>query len=158
MALADFTFISFDGSWVLQREFRIPCLQRLEDEHLFVAALDANQDLPDLHRDLFRRLLDGWAPVVTSLDTRELEAVGVVADWLEPVVGAGLGVHRAAISAAAERRLLIDPLRALVGTHFRGRTAGWPGCTATSSGPRQSTSWSSRGPGAPASRPWSARC
>ena len=123
-----------------------------------MAALDANQDLPDLHRDLFRRLLDGWAPVVTSLDTRELEAIGVIADWLEPVVGAGLGVHRATISACQAGKLLSIPSGPWSAPTSRAAPRRWPGCTATSSGPRQSTSWSSRGPGAPASRPWSARC
>jgi len=121
VALADLVFTSHDGSWVLQREFRIPCLQRLWDEGRFGAALDANRQITDLHRDLMGRLLDGWVPVLTRLDTRELDAVGVVAGWLEQVHGPQLRVSRAAINAAAERRLLIDPLRALVGTHFRGR-------------------------------------
>ena len=122
LALADFAFTSFDGSWVLRQEFRIPCLQRLLEESLFTPALDANQHLPDLHRDLIRRLLDGWEPTLALLGTRELEALDVVAGWLEPVFGTDLGVSRAAINAAMERRLLLDPLRTLVGTHFRDRT------------------------------------
>ncbi len=122
LALADFAFTNFDGSWVLRQEFRIPCLQRLREENLFTPALDANQHISDLHRDLIRRLLDGWEPTLAMLGTRELEAIGVVAGWLEPVSGMDLHVNRVAINAAVERRLLLDPLRALVGRHFQGRT------------------------------------
>jgi hypothetical protein len=121
-ALADFVFISFDGSWVLREEIRVPCLQRLSEQDGFLAALDANLALADLHRELIRELIYGWPTPLAERSTRELEALGVVAGWLEPVLGADLRVSRAAITAAAERRLLLDPLRSLVGTHFRGRT------------------------------------
>ena len=42
--------------------------------------------------------------------------------WLEPL-GVPLTVDREAVLAAVERRRLIEPLRALVGTHFRGRVS-----------------------------------
>jgi hypothetical protein len=123
LALADFIFPSFDGSWVLRRELRIPCLKRLRDHDEFTDALRANRDISDLHRDLIEQLaVYGWPRSLAELDTRRLEALGVVVDWLEPALGTDLPVDRAAVAAAAERRLLLDPLRALTGTHFRGRT------------------------------------
>jgi hypothetical protein len=120
-SLADFIFASFDGSWVLRQEFRIPALRRLLERGRLEAALDANRDIDDLHRDLLDTLVFGRRqPSLTRLDTRRLEALGMVADWLEPLP-ANFHVNRTAIAAATERRQLLDPLRALAGTHFRGR-------------------------------------
>jgi hypothetical protein len=123
VALADCIFVSSDGSWVLRQEFRVPCLQRLWSHNELSAALEANSGVPDLHRDLIRQLDYGFAPPLAELDTRSLEALGVVVDWLEPVLGPDLPVTSAAVAAAAERRQLLDPLRALAGRHFRGRAS-----------------------------------
>ena len=121
VALADFIFVSFDGSWVLQREFRVPCLQRLRDQGNLDDAIAANRGLPDAHRDLVDSLARGRRPALARLDTASLATLAAVIDWLEPVLGSELPVSGTEVGAVAERRLLLDPLRALTGQHFRGR-------------------------------------
>lgn len=122
VALADFVFTSFNGRWVLRQEFRIPCLERLHSEGGFTPALEANEDLHDLHSSMIGRLLDDWSISLADSDPAELEALGTVVGWLEPVLGKDLPVSRAAVNAVTERRLLLEPLRTLVGKYFRGRT------------------------------------
>ena len=120
-SLADFIFPSFDGSWVLRQEFRIPALQVLWAQGRLQDAVNANLNIDDLHRDMLETLVvNRWAPPLTRLNTRQLQALGTVADWLEPLP-ANFNVNRTAIAAATERRQLLDPLRALAGTHFHGR-------------------------------------
>ncbi len=46
LALADFIFTSFDGSWVLRQEFRVPCLKRLWEQGELGRALSLNQRYP----------------------------------------------------------------------------------------------------------------
>ncbi len=120
-ALAQVVFTSADGRWVLEDAIRSRALQRLAEEGALKAALDANAGLPDSHRDWIRRLVSHESlPSIASLDTRELSVLDTVTRWLEPL-DLDLAVPRATIYAATERRSLIDPLRKLVGVHFRGR-------------------------------------
>ena len=75
----------------------------------------------DRRRDLVRLLLRGDSISLTVMERAELVDLDAVLNWLTPVVVEPLPVTREDVRAAAERRLLIDPLRSLVGTHFRGR-------------------------------------
>jgi hypothetical protein len=121
VALADVVFTSTEGRWVLEEPVRLRALQRLAEEDALGDAIDANTQVDDAHRDWMRRLVDGESPgSLASLETRELTVLDTVTRWLEPL-GLNLPVQRAAIYALMERRSLIDPLRKLVGTHFRGR-------------------------------------
>ena len=120
VALVDVVFPTHDGRWVLRDDVRSRALERLHREDALQAALDANAGMPDGRRDLLRRLLEGSSPPLHRLDARELEDLDVVTGWLRPL-GVAVDVSRETILAAVERRGLIDPLRALVGTHFRGR-------------------------------------
>jgi hypothetical protein len=120
-ALADVVFTTPDGRWVLTDGVRSAALERLVAEGTLEAALDANADRSDPHRDWIRRLVQHEPlPSLASLDTRELGILETVVRWLDPL-GLDLAVDRAAVYAMIERRFLIDPLRKLVGAHFRGR-------------------------------------
>jgi hypothetical protein len=121
VALADLVFTSVDGRWVLQDEVRARCLRRLADDRALWSAVESNERLIDARRDTMRDLLMGRRPRLATLEQKQLEDLAVVIAWLEPL-GVELSVDREAVLAAVERRQLIEPLRALVGTHFRGRT------------------------------------
>ena len=120
VALAAYVRTLTDGSWVLRDEIRLPALRRLVDDGDLRTALAANAALPDARRDVLRTLTEGGPVRLFALDAGQLDDVDVVSGWLERVA-VPLPLHRADVHAAAERRRLIDPLRALVGTHFRGR-------------------------------------
>jgi hypothetical protein len=120
-ALADVVFTTADGRWVLEDAVRSQALQRLDAENALLDALDANAERPDSHRDWIRRLVAlEPLPRLATLDTRELSVLETVVRWLDPL-SIELTVGRADIYATIERRSLIDPLRKLVGAHFRGR-------------------------------------
>jgi Cdc6-like AAA superfamily ATPase len=121
VALSDVVFTSTDGSWVLVEPVRSRALQRLASEGSLREAVEANATLDDAHRDWLRRLVVG-EPLgsLASLETNDLDVLDTVARWVEPL-GLPMPVRRAEIYAVKERRSLIDPLRKLVGTHFRGR-------------------------------------
>jgi hypothetical protein len=120
-ALADAVFTTAEGRWALDELVRAEALLRLRDEAALEKAIEANAPLSDSHRDWMRRLVTLEAPPsLASLDTRELGVLDTVTRWLEPL-DLQLPITRAEIYAAVERRSLIDPLRKLVGTHFRGR-------------------------------------
>ena len=97
------------------------CLQRLRDQGNLDDDIAANRGLPDAHRDLVDSLARGRRPALARLDTASLATLAAVIDWLEPVLGSELPVSGTEVGAVAERRLLLDPLRALTGQHFRGR-------------------------------------
>jgi hypothetical protein len=121
VALARVVFTSTNGRWVLEDAVRSRALERLVKADTLGDALEANAKLEDAHRDWLRRLALGEEPPnLASLQTRDLVALGTVVRWLEPLP-LELPVQRAQIYSVAERRSLIDPLRKLVGTHFRGR-------------------------------------
>jgi hypothetical protein len=120
-ALADVVFTTAGGRWVLDDDVRSRALLRLRDDDALQAAIEANAGLADAHRDWMRRLLAAAEPPrLASLDTRELAVLDTVARWLEPL-DLGITLRPAELYAAIERRSLIDPLRKLVGSHFRGR-------------------------------------
>jgi hypothetical protein len=120
-ALAKVVFTSIGGRWMLEERARAPALQRLDSEQRLQEALQANAAFEDPYRDWIRRLT-GPDPVtgLASLDTTSLAILDTVTRWLEPLE-LELAVDRALIYAVTERRALIDPLRRLVGRHFRGR-------------------------------------
>ncbi|PSL52075.1 hypothetical protein B0I31_11527 [Saccharothrix carnea] len=110
-----------DGRWVLLDDVRSACLARLFHDGSLGAALDANADLPDTWRDKVRDLVFGSGiPDSAWESTDELAEYAAVCRCLEPVgiIDETVGIT---VEAVLERRALLDPLRALVGTHFRGR-------------------------------------
>ncbi|MEO6081762.1 MAG: ATP-binding protein, partial [Umezawaea sp.] len=110
-----------DGKWVLLDDIRAACLAFLSRTGFLGDALDANADLPDARRDKVRELAFGpGIPGPAWESTDELLEYAAVCRWLEPVgvIDESVGV---AVEAVLERRALLDPLRALVGEHFRGR-------------------------------------
>lgn len=119
-ALAEFSHTHFDGSWMLLDEVRVRCLQHLWRTGLLGEALAVNTALPDSKRDKLRVVLAGGRPRPASVGTEDLDEFVVVIGWLE---AAGIVDESVAtdVEAALERRALLDPLRALVGTHFHGR-------------------------------------
>lgn len=119
-ALSAVVHTTFDGRWALADAVRSGALARLHGEGRLEAAVEANAQEPDRVRDWLRRLLAGDQPGLARIESDDLEALDVAARWLEPL-GLGTQVARGALYAVIERRRLIDPLRALVGTHFRGR-------------------------------------
>ena len=121
-ALGDLVSIGHDGRWTLTDPARSACLRRLLAEDRLTAALEANTAADDPRRRLLALLRQGRVPPLARLDQRALVDLDTVLGWLEDLLD-DLPVSRAAVHAAAERRLLIDPLRALVGSHFRGREA-----------------------------------
>ena len=121
-ALSAVVYTTFDGRWALSDAVRTGALARLHQEGSLEAAVEANAGEADPARDWLRRLLAGEQPGLARLESAELEALDVAARWLEPL-GLGSQLARAALYAVIERRRLIDPLRALVGQHFRGRVA-----------------------------------
>jgi hypothetical protein len=121
-ALRDLVTANHHGLWVLRDEPRSACLQRLVGSGQIQVALDANRHVADRRRDLIGDLMQGSPYLQLPLmDRDELVDLDTVLGWLAPHVS-WLPVSRTDVRAAAERRLLIDPLRSLVGTHFRGRT------------------------------------
>jgi len=121
-ALADLVTVSHSGGWVLRNDVRRGCLSRLAEERLLEEALDVNAGLDDQRRDLVAELIESRHQQLTLMDRSRLVDLDAVLEWLEPL-DRPLPVSRAAVHAAADRRALIDPLRSLVGTHFRGRVA-----------------------------------
>jgi hypothetical protein len=120
-AFADVVFTTAEGRWALDERARASALLRLRDDAMLEQAIEANAALSDPHRDWMRRLLAlETMPRLASLDTRELAVLDTVTRWLDPL-NLPLLIERAEIYAAVERRSLIDPLRKLVGVHFRGR-------------------------------------
>jgi hypothetical protein len=119
-ALSAVVYTTFDGRWALADAVRSGALARLQREGLLEAAVAANAQEPDGVRDWVGRLLAGEHPALARIASDDLEALDLAVRWLEPL-GLGAQVPRAALYAVIERRRLIDPLRALVGTHFRGR-------------------------------------
>jgi len=121
VALADVVFTTAEGRWVLEDAVRAAALARLAAEQALPAAVAANPGIDDVHRDWIRTLLTpDDLPRLATLDTRDLAALDTVTRWLEPHVP-WVEERRPEIYAATERRALIDPLRRLVGAHFRGR-------------------------------------
>lgn len=118
--LAEFSHTAIDGSWILLDEVRTQCLRHLRETGTLHDALEVNADLPDAERDKVRELLAGARPHLAGLGTAELEEYAVVTGWLE-VAGILDETVGTEVDATLERRALLDPLRALVGTHFHGR-------------------------------------
>ncbi|MGH3859076.1 AAA family ATPase [Actinokineospora sp.] len=118
--LAEFSHTHIDGSWILLDEVRVQCLRHLSETGTLHDALAANADLPDAERDKVRELLAGTRPRLGGLGTAELEEYAVATGWLElaGILDETVGTE---VDATLERRALLDPLRALVGTHFHGR-------------------------------------
>lgn len=120
-ALADLTFTSHSGRWVLEDAIRIECLKILDQRQLLSSALQSNANLDDARRDLLRDLRgDFYTGYFASMTSAELNDVDAVTGWLE-AAGIESPIKRADVEAAVERRWLIDPLRTLVGTNFTGR-------------------------------------
>lgn len=125
-ALADLVRRMHDGSWTLTDPVRTAALARLATNETgdpragLRAAIEANRDLPDRRRDVLAELLDGHRPNLAWLDRAALLDLAAVLGWVEPLLG-DLPVVPAQVHAAADRRLLIDPLRTLVGTRIEGR-------------------------------------
>ena len=117
-ALAAAVFTTADGRWALEERVRTRALATLWQAGTLTNALDANEHLEDLHRDVMRRLVTSDLPSLARVPADELDAMETVLRWLDP---RELTQARATVYAAAERRALIDPLRKLVGAHFRGR-------------------------------------
>lgn len=121
-ALRDLVSTGHDGNWVLREEIRSACLGELLRRQQVDEALNANRDLTDRRRDLLAALLQPASPVLplAYMERDELVDLDAVLGWLAPF-DVGLPVTRTDVRAAVERRLLIDPLQSLVGTHFQGR-------------------------------------
>ena len=126
VALAAPVHTAADGRWVLEDELRGTALRRLSDEHRLDDALAVNSELDDPRRDALRLLQEttpSYRPVsLFEMDGPGLADLDVACGWLERA-GLATPIPRAEVRAAIERRRLIDPLRALVGTTFRGRAA-----------------------------------
>ncbi|SDJ49317.1 AAA ATPase domain-containing protein [Actinokineospora alba] len=118
--LAEFSHTAIDGSWILLDDVRTQCLRHLWETGALDDALAVNAELPDAERDKVRELLAGGRPSLAGLATAELEEYAVVTGWLElaGILDETVGTE---VDATLERRALLDPLRALVGTHFHGR-------------------------------------
>jgi len=121
-ALIGCIFTSFDGSWVLEDGIRARCLRRLGKVGRLGDALEANPGIVDSRRDLLRWLLEGRPTGLAGMTLSQLHDLDAVVGWLAHA-GVPAPVAQSAIETALERRALIDPLRSLVGKHFRGRTA-----------------------------------
>ncbi len=119
-ALVDLVTVSHSGGWVLRNDVRRACLSRLAEERRLDEALAGNRRVVDQRRDLLAELVHGQHQQLTLMDRTRLVDLDAVLEWLEPL-DLPLPVSRATVHAAADRRALIDPLRSLVGTHFRGR-------------------------------------
>lgn len=122
-ALADVVYSSFTGTWVLEDEVRASALARLHADGHLIEAISANRHLEDRRRDWMRRVLSPvWfdADDLHDRETRDLEDLDVVLSWLEPL-GLTDATEHAAVAATIDRRILMDPLRALVGEYPPGR-------------------------------------
>ena len=124
VALATPVHTAADGRWMLEDELRGTALRKLSDENGLDDALAANRALDDPRRDaleLLRYATPYHRPApLFALDGSELADLDVACGWLERA-GLEMPIPRAEVRAAIERRRLIDPLRALVGTTFQGR-------------------------------------
>lgn len=120
-ALAGFVHVDFAGHWSLRDDVRRECLSALHELNQLDQALQANAGLKDNKRDMFAELLHHGLPTrLAELSTDELDEYSTVLDWMEPV-GLVPAPVRVVVQSALERRLVLDPLRALVGRHFSGR-------------------------------------
>jgi hypothetical protein len=84
-ALASVVFTTADGRWALEERVRTRALSRLWQDDALTTALEANQHIEDLHRDVMRSLLAADAlPSLARIPTRQLNAMETVLRWLDP--------------------------------------------------------------------------
>lgn len=124
-ALSGVSSVTHDGWWVLDPLPRRRALERLAKAGELRLALQANADQDDPARDTLDLLVAGTPLQPSLMSTEQLDVVDTVLGWVDPLGLPGVEDTRAAVYAALERRRLIDPLRRLVGQHFRGRVAEW---------------------------------
>ena len=120
VALAAYCDTRFDGRWELALRHRREALQALWSEQAIEDALDCNPHEESPHASLLRMLsqtnplpFDAIANYPTLLAAIDID------HWLADVDELLFDVDR--VHAAVERYERIEPLRRLVGTHFRGR-------------------------------------
>lgn len=120
LALANYCDTRFDGRWELRLRERRKALQVLWSEGSIEAAIDCNPHEQSAHSSLLRMLsLTHPLPFPAIASYPTLLAAIDVDNWLTEIDAEIFNVDR--VHAAVERYERIDPLRKLVGTHFRGR-------------------------------------
>jgi len=108
-----------DGRLSLHLEKRQETLARLVEEGRLAAALRANPD-PSVHGKVLRRAVREGRVDARELRGRdELQAAHDVAEWLARSDFAPFDRDR--LAARLDRQRRIEPLRRLLGEHFRGR-------------------------------------
>ncbi|WP_436497349.1 ATP-binding protein [Actinokineospora sp. HUAS TT18] len=119
-ALSGLVHPHLDGRLILDNPARTTCIGRLAATGSLGAAIDANAGIEDTKRDKLRTLVAREPLTPNEMATNDLEEYAVVMGWL-----AETGVvdpdDRTRLQATLSRRDLLDPLAALVGTHFHGR-------------------------------------
>lgn len=121
LALARYCDHRSDGRWELELPRRREALAALWDAGEMIEALDCNSHEQSLHANLLRALTEICPlPFEALANYRMLIAAVDVAEWLSDIDADLFNVDR--VHAAIERFERIEPLRKLVGTHFRGRT------------------------------------
>jgi hypothetical protein len=107
--------------WRLRSEVRREALRRLHQANRFADAFAANSGEPDdnLHQ-LFKAFILGPSPDLDKLTRRQLFSTLQVSEWLSGLPLPALP-NPAQVRQKLEIEGLLEPLRALVGTHFYGR-------------------------------------
>lgn len=120
LALAAHCYTRYDGGWELHLHRRRDALNELWQKGEIAAALDCNPHEKSLQSDLLKALSQSHPlPFESIANYPTLLAAIDVADWLVGVDAELFNIDRA--HAAVERYERIEPLRKLVGKHFRGR-------------------------------------
>ena len=120
VALASVCDVQADGKWQLQLQPRQQAIKRLWDANQIVVALDANPQEHSIHSNLLRKIAN-----LGSVDVRELKdyaalvAASEISDWFLGTGVEPLDADR--LAATLQRQQQIEPLRQLIGVHFRGR-------------------------------------
>ena len=109
-----------DGRFSLHLQPRQEALRQLWDDNQFGVALDANPGEESDPTTVLRRGFEqGWIPVEELVADGLLDAAYKVSDWL--ALFDKQPFDRDQVTVLYERRQRIEPLRRLIGTHFRGR-------------------------------------
>ncbi len=109
-----------DGSMVLQLRQRQDAIARLWQEGRLIDALDANPQADSVHGFWLRRAVEHGRVDSLELKTlKDLQAVQQLTEWLarsdfQPF-------DRDRVASVLERYRRVEPLRRLLGKHFRGR-------------------------------------